>query len=309
MKALIFSHKSDIDGMGSIILARLAFPVVDYCLCETFNLPNEINKYYENKEIYTYDFIFVTDMWLDDEVLTKIANDIKLQNKFYLFDHHASALENRSYNFVTIKIKDERGLLCGTSLFYDYLIQNKFLNTNQATEEFVELTRKYDTWEWHDLYNEERPHELSLLFDSLGCESYIELMTNKLKECKRFNFTKTEKLLIDNKKEEILEKIINYSQNIFYNKVLGLKAGIIFISYEYRNDLAEYLRQNNFALDFVMLIAMDYRAISYRRINPDVNVRKIAEYFGGKGHDAAASSPISEKVKTQIINCLIKDVS
>ena len=134
-------------------------------------------------------------------------------------------------------------------------------------------------------------------------------MTNKLKECKRFNFTKTEKLLIDNKKEEILEKIINYSQNIFYNKVLGLKAGIIFISYEYRNDLAEYLRQNNFALDFVMLIAMDYRAISYRRINPDVNVRKIAEYFGGKGHDAAASSPISEKVKTQIINCLIKDVS
>ena len=35
MKVLIFSHKNDIDGMGNVILAKLAFQEVDYKLCGT----------------------------------------------------------------------------------------------------------------------------------------------------------------------------------------------------------------------------------------------------------------------------------
>ena len=38
MKTLIFSHVSDIDGIGGVVLAKLAFSDVDYVLCETFNL-------------------------------------------------------------------------------------------------------------------------------------------------------------------------------------------------------------------------------------------------------------------------------
>ncbi len=30
MKVLLFTHKSDIDGMGSVILAKLAFKEVNY---------------------------------------------------------------------------------------------------------------------------------------------------------------------------------------------------------------------------------------------------------------------------------------
>ncbi len=79
MKVLIFTHKSDIDGMGGAILAKLAFESVDYVLCETFNLQNEITKYYENNSIYNYDMIFVTDMWLEEPTLSKVANDEKLK--------------------------------------------------------------------------------------------------------------------------------------------------------------------------------------------------------------------------------------
>lgn len=48
MKVLLFTHKSDIDGMGSAVLAKIAFNEVDIVLCEAFNLQNEILKYYNS---------------------------------------------------------------------------------------------------------------------------------------------------------------------------------------------------------------------------------------------------------------------
>lgn len=121
MKVLLFTHKSDIDGMGGVVLARIAFDNVDYILCETFNLQKEIEKYYNNKSIYNYDMIFVTDLWLEDPMLTKVANDEKLKGKFFVFDHHKSALEGdyNRYSFTTIKISNNNGLCSGTSLYYE----------------------------------------------------------------------------------------------------------------------------------------------------------------------------------------------
>ena len=92
MKVLLFTHKSDIDGMGNAVLAHLAFKNVSYVLCETFNLQKEIAKYYKDKSIYNYDMIFVTDLWLEEPTLTKVAQDEKLKDKFFVFDHHKSAL-------------------------------------------------------------------------------------------------------------------------------------------------------------------------------------------------------------------------
>ena len=82
----------------------------------------------------------------------------------------------------------------------------------------------------------------------------------------------------------------------------------MFIDYEYRNDLAEYFNQNHFDMDFAMLIALDYGTISYRAIKNHINVRLIAETMGGKGHDKAASSPISKTQKNELIEILSKTV-
>ena len=312
MKALLFTHKSDIDGMGNAVLAKLAFEEVDYVLCETFNLQKEISKYYDDGSIYHYDKIFVTDLWLEEPTLSKVANDEQLKNKFFVFDHHKSALEGNfnKYPFTTIRIADEKGLCSGTSLFYEYLVNNDFIDCNiNKISDFSELTRKYDTWEWKTKYNDEMPHQLTLLFDSVGCNGYIQLMFDKLSNTvdENFKFNELEKMLIDNKVNQVQEKLSNYAQKICYKEILGLKAGIVFIDYEYRNDLAEYFRQNNFDMDFAMLIALDYGTISYRNVKDDVNVRLIAEAMGGKGHDKAASSPISDKQKIELIKILTKN--
>lgn len=310
MKVLLFTHKSDIDGMGNVVLAKLAFDNVNYVLSETFNLQNEISKFYEDGSIYNYDMIFVTDLWLEEPTLTKVAKDKKLQGKFFVFDHHKSALEGNfnKYDFTTIRISDEKGLCSGTSLFYEYLIENGFLLKEEILiKEFSELTRKYDTWEWKTKYNDETPHELTLLFDSVECDGYIKLMIEKLQEkSSEFKFNELEKMLIANKRQQVLEKLKNYAGKVIYKEVMGLKAGIVFIDYEYRNDLSEYFRKQNFDMDFAMLIALDYGTISYRNIKDNINVRLIAEAMGGKGHDKASSSPISEEQKKNLIKVLIR---
>lgn len=312
MKILLFTHKSDIDGMGNVVLSKLAFEDVNYVLCETFNLQKEVSEFYEDNSIYDYDMIFVTDLWLEEPMLSKVADDIKLKDKFYVFDHHKSAIEGafNIYPFTTIKISDEKGLCSGTSLFYEYLTNKGLIDVNNlAIKEFSELTRKYDTWEWKTKYNEEMPHELTLLFDSVGCDGYIELIYQKLiqKNNDKFSFNELERMLIRNKINQVQEKLSNYAKKVYYEEIFGLKAGIVFIDYEYRNDLAEYFRQNQFDIDFAMLIALDYGTISYRNIKEGINVRLIAEAMGGKGHDKAASSPIDEEQKKQLIRILTKN--
>lgn len=126
MKVLLFTHKSDIDGMGNVVLAKLSFSEVDYVLCETFNLQNEVSKYYDNGSIYNYDKIFITDLWLEEPTLSKIANDKQLKDKFFVFDHHESEGDFNKYPFTTIRISDDQGLCSGTSLFYEYFKQHNF---------------------------------------------------------------------------------------------------------------------------------------------------------------------------------------
>lgn len=309
MKVLVFTHKSDIDGMGGAILAKLAFNKVDYVLCEAFNLQNEISKYYDNGTIYEYDKIFVTDLWLKNPMLSIIGEDEILKNKFYVFDHHDYVLnlEYDKYSFTTLRISDDKGLCSGTSLFYEYLVDNRLIDKdNKIISDFSELTRRYDTWEWKTKYNDEMAHELSLLFDSVGCDGYIKLMYEKLskRENTKFQFTELERMLIDNKMNQVSERLSNYASKIYYRNIMGLKAGIVFIDYEYRNDLAEYFKENNFDMDFAMLIALDNGTISYRRVKDNINVQVVAQNFGGNGAIKSAASPISNFNKDKIIEIL-----
>lgn len=310
MKILIFTHKSDIDGMGGAVLAKLAFDSVDYVLCETFDLQNQIQKFYDNGKIYDYDMVYVTDLWLEEPMLSKVANDEKLKDKFMVFDHHESAKKEGydKYDFALVRITDEKGMCSGTSLYYEYLMQAGLIKENKCVSDFVELTRRYDTWEWKNIYNDEMAHELTLLFDAVGKEGYIKLMVDKLgSSSNKFEFSELEQMLITNKKEQVISKLEEYSKKMIIKDVLGNKAGIVFIDYEYRNDLAEYLRNKNVDIDLVIMPAFDYGTISYRRIKENFKVREIAEYFGGKGHDYAASSPIFKDTQEKIINTLLKE--
>lgn len=308
MNILLFTHLSDIDGMGNAVLAKLAFDKVDYVLCETFSLTKEVSKYYDDGRIYDYDRVYITDLWLEDPMYTKILNDEKLKGKFFVFDHHKTFLEKgyKQYPFAMIKIAyDDGSLCCGTSLYYDHLVSEGFIDgNNECIKTFVELTRRHDTWEWKNIYNDERARDLTLLFETLGSDGYIEKMAEKLSSNITFEFDSVESVLIKSKKDKVREKNEFYSKKIRYIDIDGLKAGVVFIAYEYRNEVAEYFRENNYDMDFAMLICLDNWTIAYRSIKDNVVVRKVAEKFGGKGHDKAGANPLTEKQLDKIIEYL-----
>ena len=303
MKVLLFTHKNDIDGMGNAILAQLAFKEVDY------DLTSSVESYFEGDKIYQYDRIYVTDLCLEDPVLSKVAMDSKLEGKVLVFDHHKTFTDPKytSHKFVTVKIEDEKGLCCGTSLFYKHLVSEGLIDKdNKCISEFVELTRQHDTWEWRNIYNNEKYRELSILFDALGYDGYISLMTEKLRKEDIFEFNSMERILIDNRKKQIALKCEYYKDKIIYREILGMKAGIVFITYEYRNELAEYFRENKFDMDFTMMIALDPGVVAYRSVREGKAVRPVAELFGGKGHDKAATNPITDEMISKILDVLIK---
>ena len=293
MKVLLFSHGSDIDGMGSIILSNLAFEKVDYHFSEINTLDEQILEEINSNNIYNYDQIFVTDLTPKNETLDIIENNSKLKEKLVVIDHHKTNYNRASnYSFVHITIENDKGQTSATSLFYEYLVNNKLLKENKVIEYYAELTRLEDTWTW--INNNELAHDLAILFNILGIDKYIDTMINKLKE-KEFILDEKEKVLVEYKKKDIIKHIEEYTKYMKEITINNHKGIIVIIDYEYRNDLPEYLRKNNKDIEFAMMVCFNHNSISFRTVN-NCNVREIAETFGGGGHDKASSCYINEKL-------------
>ena len=124
-KVLLCSHESDADGIGAVVLAKIAFDNLDYKL---FQDPNDLEiKFRElikSGVLDDYDRIYITDLSLLEPSISMV-NDSNLRDKLLVFDHHQRGIELglRKYPFTTIIEEDESGKRCGTELFYRYLIR------------------------------------------------------------------------------------------------------------------------------------------------------------------------------------------
>lgn len=302
-KIIIFSHESDIDGMGSVVLAKLAFEQVDYVLLPDIEtLEITFRKYIELNSLSEYERIYVTDLALYEPSLSMVA-DSDLKDKTYIFDHHQKAIDENmnKYNFTKIIEKDETGTRCGTELFYEYLCKNSILISTPAINTFVEYTRLEDTGEWQ--YNQEgvASHNLEILYNILGQDEYIKRMVKKLKENQLFNYSYEEKILIEAKKIEARTKIENIMSNALYLKDKDNNNFVIVESeYEYRNDLSEYIiRSNNpYNVRYLIIVALNkgkYGQKSFKSIEKNFDVNVIATKYGGGGHQTTAGQPITEE--------------
>ena len=312
-KVIIFSHENDIDGLGNIILGKMAFEDIDYVLASNVNvLEAKFRKYLEKGTLYQYDRIFVTDLALYDPSIEMVSKDPVLSKKVLVFDHHKSAINEGCdrYNFTTIIEVDENGIKrCGTDLFYEYLSSAGLLLRTKSLDEFVELTRLEDTWEWKKTGEQGlKAHDMAILLNVIGIDSYIESMLIKVhSNDSPIEFTEKEKSIIEDKKAEYLATLqriwreAEYFVDEYENKFAG-----VFADYEYRNELGEYAKGlNESELKYLVIIALEkgaYGQKSYRAIANGFDVGKIAEAHGGNGHPAAASVNITKEQKEK---CLI----
>ncbi len=67
-----------------------------------------------------------------------------------------------------------------------------------------------------------------------------------------------------------------------------ISLGVFIANYEYRNLLADYIKEHNPNVDAMLLIAGDENRFSFRSIKEDIDVNEIAQTCGGGGHVKAA---------------------
>lgn len=310
MKRLLFTHGADIDGMGNAILAKLAFENIDIIYARNVSdLEIKFLNEYNAGKLYNYDIVYITDLSLKKEIADKVYNDDKLKDKLYIFDHHETALTSglNEYNNTNLHVELNGIKTCGTELYYNYLKDNGYLEDCTAISEFVEKVRREDNWEW-EKYNDIFAHDLAILFNAVGINRFVDSMVALLKE-EKDSFELNENLSneVNNKKEKI--KLAIESSKRFVRKELidGIKTLIVFITYEYRNDVADYFKKNNdIDYDVVAMIALDNDQISIRSLKSNNYARILAEKYGGGGHDTAAAIPLDYNNKSKIVDTLFK---
>ena len=308
MKRLLFTHGADIDGMGSAILARLAFVDIDIIYARNVSdLEVKFINEYESGRLYEYDIVYITDLSLKMDIADKVYSDEELKDKLYLFDHHETALSSglNKYKNVNVHVELNGVKTCGTELFYLYLKENEYLNDTIAISEFVEKVRREDNWEWEN-YDDIVAHDLAILFNAIGIERFVASMVELLKEEKdAFKLNDTLINEVENKKEKIKMAIESSKRFVRKEIIDGIKTLILFITYEYRNDVADYFKKNNdIDFDVVAMIALDNDQISIRSLKSNNYARILAEKYGGGGHDTAAAIPLDYNNKSKIVDTL-----
>ena len=258
-------------------------------------------------DINNYDLIFVTDLCLHEPILSIINNDNILKNKVLVLDHHKTEIANAKYDFVNVILECSKGPTSGTYLFYEYLIKNNYLTKTPALEELTELTRQYDTWDWVK-HNNQKARMLHLLFEQIGYQKYIEIITNIVTNNNSIIFSSNEINIINEWEElfklestKILEDMIVYPVTI---DNIEYKVGYIYTKYKYRNDFPELIKNNNINnIDLIGMFFPNMDVVSYRGVK-DIDVSIIPTYFGGKGHKGSGTNPINndkfKKVLTKV---------
>ena len=83
MNVFLFSHIADIDGITPIILSKLAFKKITYKLLDN-PIDSEFLTVVNNTDFSNYDYIFMTDLCISEDTLSKL--DSNFVKKFKIFD-------------------------------------------------------------------------------------------------------------------------------------------------------------------------------------------------------------------------------
>lgn len=284
---------NDLDGVGCGILAKLAFGQdvrVRYNSIASLN--REIEFFLESDTKET--FLFITDLSPDEKNEMRLQNYYSEHGNIQLIDHHKTALHLDDYEWGYVVVEDTEGnLTSATSLFYEYLISMNYLEATDAVSEFVELVRQYDTWEWEKNDNQ-KAHLLNSLFYLVSIDEFEETMVERLSTNSHFDFDEFEKRLLNMEEDKIERYIKRKKREIVQAKVRDYYAGVIYAE-SYHSEVGNELGKEYTHLDYIVILNMGGKKISYRTIHDHIDVSEIAGLYGGGGHQKASGSSITDE--------------
>lgn len=288
----LYSH-NDLDGVGCGILARLAFGTnVDVRYNSVQGLDFQIERFLEKDRLD--DVLLITDLSVHSENEKKLTEFVDKGGNVTLLDHHKTALHLNETSWATITVEYEDGRLASaTSLLYDYLLQNNELERTQPIDEFVELVRLWDTWEWEK--NEAlKAKRLNDLFFMISIDEFEERMVKRLQEKESFSFDEFEEKILDMEETKI-ERYIRRKRRELVQTFIGEHCVGIVHAESYHSELGNELGKECPHLDYIAILNVGSKKMSFRTIHDAIDVSEVANHFGGGGHAKAAGCTLTEE--------------
>lgn len=298
----LFTH-TDLDGIGCAILAKLAFGDnvdIEYCNYDDIN-ENVLN--YLNNNDDSLSNIYITDIRVNEDV-AKLLDE---RGGVCLLDHHPTALELNKYPWCKVMVEDLNGVkTSGTKMFYHWLGINGCLSdeleSNESLGKFAELVRNYDTWRWSELGEDgvicKQVKDLMYLY---GRDRFITWCISEIHDEVFPRLYAADELLLNTKQREIDDYIEEKNEQLFISPICGRVCGFVFAE-KYVSELGNRLCKMHPEIDYIAMIDMGNKTVSYRTVKDDIDLGKdVAQLFGGGGHPKAAGSEFSESIQFKTI--------
>ncbi|WP_409298473.1 DHH family phosphoesterase [Peribacillus sp. SCS-26] len=281
---------NDLDGVGCGILARLAFgDNVEVRYNSIASLNRQVEKFIE-----TGDFsrkLYITDLSVSEKNEENIQAFIDAGGHAELIDHHKSADHLNRHSWASVKVEDDGKPASATSLFYNHLTASGALRGSQAAEEFVELVRLYDTWEW-DRLSVQDAKRLNDLFFMYPIEEFAENMLSRLAGTAPFEFSELEKKLLEIEENKI-DRYIRRKKREVYQIYIGEECAGIVHAENYHSELGNELMKEFSHLDYIAIVMVGGKRISLRTIHDHVDVSEVAGRYQGGGHQKASGCSLT----------------
>ncbi|WP_284641041.1 DHH family phosphoesterase [Paenibacillus silviterrae] len=294
----LFTH-NDLDGVGCGIVAKYAFgEQVEVRYNSVSGLDSQVERYLEQakRKGRKGDFLLITDLSVGEKVEGALNEFADSGGKLRMLDHHKSALHFNRHRWASVVVEYEDGrLACATSLLYEYLQQNGLIKPSPGLNEFVELVRLYDTWEW-DRTGNTKAKRLNDLFFMMSLDEFEETMIQRLQGNKdTFSFDEFEVKILD-MEEERIERYVRRKKRELVQVFIDEQCVGIVHAESYHSELGNDLGKDYPHLDYIAIMNMGSKKVSLRTVHDEVDVSEIAGHYGGGGHAKAAGCQLTEEV-------------
>ena len=292
----VFRH-NDLDGVGVGIVSKVFFGEenVHDVACDNHEVNAKVKDFIESGEYIFYSMVIVGDISFNEEVAETINSHSNLSSKFLLVDHHKTAEWLNKYPFAHVDVTRNGELASGTSSLMQILHERGFsvlpeYNEN-AVKAFVEKVRRYDTWEWHNVYDDQQANMLNQLYFLDGASRFEFSMLKKLSSdnLHRFYEGVWRELFSKGEIERLSIEEVNMRKYID-SRIAQAKVSST-EEFEFAYVFAErYTSQlgnklcDVLGVDFAMVIDIQRGKVSLRSIGDKFDVSVLAKRYGGGGH-------------------------
>lgn len=306
-KIYLFTH-TDLDGIGCAVLAKYAFhdDVLQIEYCDNGEVDEKILRFLSDTT--AKGICCITDISMSEKVAELIEADNGKRVEFHLLDHHPTAEFLNRYKWADVVEAHQNGMrICGTELFYEWLIKNGYLEDKPEIRKFVNLVRDYDTWRWAELGEEGKIcKQVNDLFYLYGKDEFITQCLSQIKQ-KIFPYLTLEnRAALKAEQKNVDHYVEEKNETITAMRLQGYDCGLVFAD-RYFSELGNRLAIMHPELDIIVMIDMD-GIISYRTVKENINLGEFARAYGGGGHAKAAGSQFTSKeVISQIVQIIFKN--